>query len=98
MRFETRWQKKDRCEAVSLKRGFTSISVIADVDPTPLPTIPSMYSTNLVASVIVRVVSVVIIKAEGDSDDSEPLFVMTMTVVMMAGQHQSRRTKQQTLR
>jgi hypothetical protein len=45
---------------------------------------PSVYSTDLVAAVIVRVVSVVIIEAEGDSDDSEPLFVMTMAVVMMA--------------
>ena len=45
---------------------------------------PSVYSTDLVAAVIVRVVSVVTIEAKGDSDDSEPLFVMTMAVVMMA--------------
>jgi hypothetical protein len=44
---------------------------------------PSVYSTDLVAAIIVRVVSVVIIKAERDSDDSEVLFVMTMAVVMM---------------
>jgi hypothetical protein len=42
-----------------------------------------MYSTDLVASVIVRVVSIVTIKAERDSDDSEFLFVMTMAVVMV---------------
>jgi len=45
---------------------------------------PSVYSTDLVAAVIVRVVSVVTIKAERDSDDSEFVFVMTMAVVMTA--------------
>jgi hypothetical protein len=61
--------------------SYFAVSVIADVHATPLPTMSSVYSTHLVAAVIVRVVSVVIIKAERDSDDSEVLFVMTVAVV-----------------
>jgi hypothetical protein len=45
---------------------------------------PSVHSTDLVTAVIVRVVSVVTIKAERDSDDSEFVFVVTMAVVTMA--------------